>query len=360
MRENNKKKIGVLTFHYSKYNFGAVLQAYSARKNIEDLGYDAYLINYKPINKSIKAFVWNLIMSVFGFRFSRFRKKEIPNILDETNTFSELTKLNDKLDGFVVGSDQVWRYIEDTEALSTYYLHFVNENKVKIAYAASFGVDYWPDNRPLETEEIKKLAQNFSSISVREESGIKLCKDYFNVDSTRVLDPTMLVERSVFHEMASHEKSSKEKVFAYMMLHNSKKNEKYFRGLAKKEKAKFRRLQGIKFYSPKMIYFYRSINDWLSYIRDAEIIITDSFHTVVFATVFRKNFVVISNPTNGITRLKNLLKMIGEEKKFYDSVEDINLKELFKQPNYDFIYEKIEEERKHSLKFLKESLSKVS
>jgi len=360
MSKNIKKKIGVLTFHYSKYNFGAVLQAYSARKNIEDLGYEAYLVNYQPINKSIKSFVWNLIMSIGGFRFNKFRKQEIPNILSKTNSFEELVKLNEKLDGFVVGSDQVWRYIEDLEVLSTYYLHFVNDDKVKIAYAASFGVDYWPNNKPLETGKIKQLAKKFNSISVREDSGVDLCAKHFNVDSVRVLDPTMLVDRNSFLNMATQKRLCKEKYYAYMMLHNSKKSEKYFRDLAIKQDSKFIRLQGIKFYSPKMIYFYRSIKDWLSYIRDAEIIITDSFHTVVFATVFKKNFAVISNPINGITRLKNLLSMIGEEDKFYDSVDDINLNIFFEQPNYDFINKKIKEEKIESIKFLKKSLSKVS
>ena len=115
-----KKNIGLLTFHYSKYNFGAVLQTYSTYKTIEKLGYKAHVVNYVPKISTFTGKVWNFAMSFLGFRFDSFRKKYIPNILSKTQSESELKSLNGFIDGFVVGSDQVWRYV-DNKLFNRYY-----------------------------------------------------------------------------------------------------------------------------------------------------------------------------------------------------------------------------------------------
>lgn len=354
-----KKKIGILTFHYSRYNFGAVLQTYSIYKLIELLGYEPNIINYVPKINSLKGKVWNLIMSILGFRFDYFRKKFIPNILSKTQSESELVRLNNHIDGFVVGSDQVWRYIKNTETLLMYYFNFVNDEKIKISYAASFGVDYWPDNMEVVTNQVKKLLQRFDSISVREDSGVDLCNDVFGVKSVRVLDPTLLLNKEHFYKIANPKRLNKSNYLAYMMLHNYKVNEKYFRKLSEDNGLKFIRMQGKRIFPKKMMYFYNSVSDWLSYIRDAEIVITDSFHCLAFAIIFSKNFVVIANPITGVTRLRNLLSMINEESKLYDNVDQIPTDLIFKMPDYNRSEQSLTQKREKSLRFLRDSLSRV-
>jgi hypothetical protein len=79
------------------------------------------------------------------------------NDISEADLLAKVNELNndDNIDGFIVGSDQVWRYIDNSEALYRYFFDFVDEYKIKISYAASFGVDYWPTNKPVVTKNIK-------------------------------------------------------------------------------------------------------------------------------------------------------------------------------------------------------------
>jgi hypothetical protein len=355
----NKKKIGILTFHYSRYNFGAVLQTFSIYKLVESLGYQSQVINYQPENKSIKAVVWTKIMAILGHRFDVFRTKYILGILPKTQTAPELASLNKSLDGFVVGSDQVWRYIYDSDTLYKYYLNFVNDDKVKIAYAASFGVDYWPSDKSEVTNQVKQLMSRFDSISVREESGVDLCRDVFEQKAITVLDPTLMVDKKLFYKIANPKTLEKNKFLAYMMLHNHKETEVYFKKVCKNEKLKFVRLQGKKIFTKKMMFYFNSVNDWLSYIRDAEIVVTDSFHCVCFSIIFRKNFIVISNPITGITRLKNLLILLNEDFRFYDSIDSVPDHILKNVPNYANIDSVLNTKREQSLTFLREALTRV-
>ena len=136
-------KIGILTFHHSNYNYGAVLQTFSIYKLIETLGYDSYIINYTPLVYTLRKKTAALIVAMLGFEFEKFRHRNIPRILHKTESTDDLKKLNEIIDEFVVGSDQVWRYRSDTKSLYKYFFDFVDDEKRKIAYGASFGVDYW-------------------------------------------------------------------------------------------------------------------------------------------------------------------------------------------------------------------------
>ena len=121
---------------------------------------------------------------------SKFLKltKKIQNTKDFKN-------LNNEFDTFIVGSDQVWRTVWLKEKSLHYFFDFVNDDKKKIAYAASFGVDYW-EGTPELTEKIKPLIKKFDYISVREESGIDICKNTFGIDNAVcVLDPTLMISR---------------------------------------------------------------------------------------------------------------------------------------------------------------------
>src|SRR5690606_28300563 len=116
--------------------------------------------------------------------------------------------VSDDYVAFIVGSDQVWRpkmYVNSEDSYA-YFLEFVPDYVPRISYAASFGVDKWERkaNDKL-TERVKESLKRFSSISVREESGVSICRDYFGVASTHVLDPTLLVGRNYFEDIIKDE-----------------------------------------------------------------------------------------------------------------------------------------------------------
>ncbi len=352
-------KIGILTFHHSNYNYGAVLQTFSIYKLIETLGYESYIINYTPSVYSVRKKTAASIVAMLGFEFEKFRRRSIPRILHKTETADELKRLNEILDGFVVGSDQVWRYRTDTNSLYKYYLNFVDDEKVKIAYGASFGLNYWDADKET-TLNVKKLVKRFDAISVREESGVKICKDIFGVESVNVLDPTLLLDKKYFHELADTQtKQTKQKYLAYMLLDDSKQNELFFREIASNNKFKFIGINGKKIWSKKNFFFFKSVNKWLNYIKHSEIVITDSFHCTVFSIIFRKKFICLANPHRGVTRLENLLKLLKLETHFCLGINQFEATKMMVEINYNEVEEILNKEKIVSINFLKNSLSLI-
>jgi hypothetical protein len=350
-------KIGILTFHYSNHNYGAVLQTYSIYKLIESLGHDSYIINYKPKITSLRKKILNSIKNILGYEFEIFRHKYIPGILPETQNVNDLKKLNNLIDGFIVGSDQVWRYRGDKEAFAKYFFDFVNDDKLKIAYGASFGVDSWYAEKNI-TNNIKKLIKKFDAISVREESGIKICEEIFNINSVKVLDPTLLVKKKYFHELADKKffSHSKKKYLAYMILDNNKKTESFFRKIATNNQLKFIQIKGKNILPQKDLFFYNNVNKWLNYIKYANIIVTDSFHCTIFSIIFQKKFICLSNPIRGTTRLKNLLEMVKLESRLYSDINKIKYSGLNKEIDYSKVEILLNKEKIKSTKFLRNSL----
>lgn len=354
-------KIGILTFHHSNYNYGAVLQAFSIYKLIESLGYESYIINYVPEPSTFRKKFAAFIVAILGLEFRKFRKKNIQRILPKTNEFNELKKLNELLDGFVVGSDQVWRYRKDEQSMFRYFLDFADENKPKIAYAASFGVDHWEADERI-TQKIKNLIDRFQAISVREETGVEICRNIFGVETIHVLDPTLLLNPIFFHELADKKpvaKTDKGKL-VYMLLDDSAEKEHFFKNIAKKNRLKFTRINGKKLVPKKGFFLFRSVNSWLCNIKHAEVVITDSFHCTVFSILFRKKFVCLANKHRGITRLENLLKLIHLENRLISSLSQFDTNLMENEINYQQIEKVLVKEKNKSINFLKSSVEMVN
>ena len=350
-------KIGILTFHYTNCNYGGILQTFSIYKLIESLGYDSYIVNYPPKVNTLRKKMAARIEAFLGFEFEKFRREHISRILHETTEKEDLEKLNELLDGFIVGSDQVWRYRSDSEVMFTYFLNFVNDDKLKIAYAASFGVDFWEAGEQT-TNQVKKLVQRFHAVSVREESGIKICKEKFGIESINLLDPTFVLDKKYFHELADKKPLKKQKLgfIAYMLLDDAKQTEQYFKDYAKRQKLNFIRIKGKNIYPKKNFYLFKSVSKWLSYIKKAELVVTDSFHCTVFSILFRKKFICIANKHRGVTRLENLLKLIHLENRLIFDISGLNESLLEAGIDYQNVENLLSEEKNKSISFLKNAL----
>ncbi|SHF45023.1 Polysaccharide pyruvyl transferase [Mariniphaga anaerophila] len=353
-------KVGILTFHHSNYNYGAVLQAFSIYKLIETMGYESHIINYAPEPTTFRKRVAAGVVAMLGTEFRKFRKKYIPGILQKTNTLSELKQLNESLDVFIVGSDQVWRFRRDAQSMFRYYLDFVDDQKAKIAYAASFGVDYWEAGDEV-TREIKTLVGRFSAISVREETGVEICRNVFGVESVCVLDPTLLLEPKFFHELADKKtvRSSEKPALVYMFLDDSKEKEAFFKETAANHHLKFVRINGKKLVPKKGFFLFKSVNSWLSNIKHAEIVVTDSFHCTVFSIIFKKKFICLANKHRGVTRLENLLKMVHLSNRLIFDVNQLDEKLLQAGIDYQQVEKLLSEEKNKSIGFLKTNLETV-
>lgn len=122
-------------------------------------------------------------------------------------------------DVIIVGSDQVW----SSQYVPTMFLDFIKDDKTKkIAYAASFGKDYWTYNDHM-TDICSLLAKKFTGISVREDSAVSLCKKYLGVSAIQVLDPTLLLDSEIYSSLINDENRVKPYLMTYILDANTQK-----------------------------------------------------------------------------------------------------------------------------------------
>ena len=351
-------RIGLLTFHYAENkNFGAILQTYAIQKLIKKVSkLENKMINYDKNKYTFMNKIKNLVEAKSFFYF----KKKFLRCSLKTKE-KNLRKINNEFDIFIVGSDQVWRAKWMKNKVKHYFFDFVDDNKKKIAYAASFGVDYWEGDEKL-TEEIKPLIKRFDHISVREESGIGICKNTFGIDNVVcVLDPTLMIDREDYQPILDdwQDKSHlKKKYIAHMLLDDTEQLRNGSKKIADYLGAEINYIKGKNFkFLGKTITLYNKVSQWLTYLKDAELVVTDSFHCAVFSIIFHKKFIVVANPARGIARLETLLGKVGLEDRFFTNIEDV-LKSgvLDREIDYQEVDKKLEIHRKYSMEFLRKAL----
>lgn len=377
-------KIGILTLPLHT-NYGGNIQAYALMKVLRDMGHDVWLVNRRHNKVNLGKYCLFLIKRMFVKYFlhrrdveifvEKRKKREYPIISKNTQLFidkyitpqtvpffssSELkSKINHYgFDVLIVGSDQVWRpgYVSE---ITDYFFGFSDNDKVrKISYAASFGTEDWEFSLK-ETQACSKYLQNFHSVSVREDTGIDLCRKHFGRDVSFVLDPTMLLKRSEYEVLIPHSDvdASDGELLVYLLDENEGKGEiveyiesylklKSFRVNSKTENSSALLEERI---APP-------VEDWLKGFRNASFIISDSFHACVFSILFNKPFIAVGNPKRGLTRFVSLLKLFHLEDRMIFSKLDLSDAMLRTPINYDHVNEILEKERWKSLEFLVKSL----
>lgn len=216
---------------------------------------------------------------------------------------------------------------------------------------ASFGTDK-PEYSDEQIKQCKKLIGFFDAVSLREESGLSVISTFgwkANVEGV-VLDPTMLLAAEDYQKVLPLKASeSKGKIFYYVLDRNDQINAI----LSEVSQNLDKELYGISDIQ-KDNEILISIEEWLTDIRDAEFVITDSFHGMVFSILFHKQFTVIANKKRGITRFTSLLSMFGLEDRLINSPNEY--KQL-PDIDYDEVDISLEQRRSESLDFLSKALN---
>ena len=354
------KKIGILTFQYPENrNFGASLQSYACLNLMRKFEKNVKLINYYKTDYNY-SFKGKILLKLESKNFIEYNKKFL-NLTRKIISNENLNFLNKEFDTFVVGSDQVWRDKYLNKQTKHYFFDFVDGNKKKIAYAASFGIDFWEGDKKL-TEEIKPLIKRFDAISVREESGIDICKETFGIDSAVcVLDPTLMISKEDYQPILDDWKDKShlnKKYIAHMLLDDDEKLRKESQNIANYLKADINYIKGkYKKILWKNYFSYNKVSQWLTYLKDAELVITDSFHCTVFSLIFHKKFVVVANPGRGIARLETLLGKVGLQDRLFTDIRNVMKSGILdKEIDYTEVDKKLEVHRRYSMEFLKKAL----
>lgn len=374
--EENNMKVGIMTW-FQYHNYGTSLQVTGTYKILKKYGYEPAVIDYKESGNPIFKHRKGVIKSSFDIIKKRLqdhpyhryeekgREERFDDFLRENLKFtrsvqlmSELESLNNEFDAFICGSDQIWA----PSVFNThYYLDFVFEDNKKIAYAPSVGLPQIDDENVRHL--IKKYASKFSSISTREEQGSRIISEIIGRDVETVIDPTLLLTSKEWNELASN---NYENSAPYLLVYMLGKNEKYWKTIEKIAKQ-------LKLEIKIIPVFFGDLDrsgcikepvgpaDFLSLIKNASYVCTDSFHGLAFSVNYGKKFCVFerfknNDKLNQNSRIYNALNLFQLNSRLVNS--NLNTV-IFDDINYSRVYEILNSEREKSIKYLLDSLEKT-
>ena len=323
-------RIAILTLPLC-VNFGNVLQCYALQRVLGRMGHDVSVLEQRvPFVSRTRLFFTRLIKTYILRKESRYYGAKTENEIVGRNFqtfrrkymcvchFSSWTSIHEhSFDAIVVGSDQVWRK-DYNDRIQHMYLDFAKDWKrlKRVAYAASFGTDnlgYSPD----EISECSDLLKLFDAVSMREVSGVELCKRDFGVDAVCCIDPTLRLTAGAYLDLLEGWKIPKHPngLLCYFIDSSDEKEQ-----LAEQVSVK-KGLDVFKVNNPDVWMWNKTFEEraqlpieyWIAGFRDADFVVTDSFHGCVFSILFNKPFIVIGNVERGMARFNSLLSIFHLE-----------------------------------------------
>lgn len=385
MKRKKVKADGAILTLPGYYNYGNVIQRYALQAFLKNNGLN--FISYIHSKVKNQRTIYKHPTIVYAKAPLRFvkralrqqkpywyfaplseRHKEIKqeiNLVNFVNKYIKVKEFNehDQYDTYIVGSDQVWRkWRNDREMLGYYFLNFLKGRKAnRIAYAASFGKDkineVMSEN---DVEYVQPYVEEFDAISVREKSAIAMIKKAWGVDGVvNVLDPTLLLEQSAYSRLINKNKEVKAQeippLFSYVLDETP-------------EVAQFvDRAKGVYGEDIVKIGAHSGAGDealppvelWLKGFRDARLVITNSFHGMMFSIINNTDFIIIGRKDGGLSRIKDFMSEFGIEGRLIEeeALEAFDFTAL-KPLNWESINQKLKEQRKYSGDWLLRAIKK--
>ena len=367
-------KIGILTLPLHT-NYGGILQAYALQTVLEKMGHEAEIINIPFVRPSasllvkIKRIIKTILGTYTGYiSYEEESNKWLPIASENINSFVKknlrLSKLYDSCseikendyDCICVGSDQIWRPKMLILDISNAYLSFAEHWNIKrFAYSASFGTDIWEYSDD-KTKRCKDLVKLFNGVSVREGSGIELCRNYLGISALQTLDPTLLLDsRDYDLLLGGYEKKRAGKILFSYVLDVTNEKKQLIEEYATSKGMIISKID-VEMGNKKCDISKRvlpSVEFWLNSFRISDFIITDSFHACVFSIIYKKQFAVIVNKARGADRFHSLLSNLELEDRIVNDIKDIN---CLKTIDFASVYDKLNEQKQYSYNYLKEIL----
>ena len=374
-------KVGIITLYNNNNNYGGIAQAYALQKYVSSLGHECKVINYKRKSKTIFSapMAKRSMLRKIGDRLYRevekkgtrriqkeiskrnkamakFRAEMIPHTVEYVD--EEVSGCSNDFDIFVSGSDQIWK---PHVIRGPFVLDFVSAEKRKIAYGSSISQERLTDEYGLF---MQKHLGSYAEIAVREKEASNYLSELLNREVQWVVDPVLLLEREEWDDLAAEKRYNKKYVFCYF-LGDSELERSAAKGYAKKHGltiVTMPYLQGkwraVDYHFGDELIYDAGLEDFLSLIKHAECILTDSFHAVAFSYIFQKEFFVFPRIDRGSnenmnSRVLSILELIGEPRRLIQKQDDMNQNTIeFNKKELS----KIEEKRKISREWLKSAL----
>lgn len=380
------RRIGIVTLFHGSLNYGAVLQACAMCRVLEKMGFAPEQIRFsmdsprkRTVGETIRkllnpalvlSFVKDKIKGFWRSRrlrgrrqaFSGFNTRYIPS--SEAVYDSEAIRACGGIyDGFITGSDQVWN---PEHYFGAYFLDFAPAGKPKLSYAASVGMKTLTEEY---SEQIRGHLKDFTAVSLREQDAVALVQPLTQLPVEQVLDPTLLLDREQWDAMCGGPLVEQPYIFCFFLGHAPKA-----RALARE----YARKHGLKIVTiPHASSLYvRGGSSWgdvrfwnaspaefLSLVKYARCVFTDSFHACAFSTIYRKEFFVFQRTGHmGMSgRIESLLSMLSCREHFCDTEDKLRLSyiEAQRPVDYDIGAERFSTLREVSFAYLERSLASL-
>lgn len=365
-------KIGIITYWDSADNYGQLLQCYALQAFLRSRGHAPFLIRYKPSSK--KEFKLSKLNPAYIFKYLRLRygdhNGELSSVHYDFDSFRDHINKSEKIyygfsqlvaedwsdvDAFICGSDQIWSPKSD-EQLKSYFLQFTPFQKLRIAYAPSFGrTKLDPDYEA----KLKDLLKGFDAISVREDRG----KDFVEAagyEAQVVVDPTLLLGSTVYSKEFGIDLDNKtNSLFCYFINWAMDWDEEDIKKFCSANllEPKLFTTKGFKTSIP--LAPIQSPEEWLRALAGARFSVINSFHGLVFSIIFHIPFAVYlltgkQAAMNG--RIHSLLGQLGMMDRIIDSKN--TLQKISGRPiDWDDVDRRLNEMRASSVKFITDALA---
>lgn len=344
------KKVGIISYWDSLSNYGQILQGSALQHVLKEFGYYPETIKYVLDNKEDKKTLpekvhdWikddislshrikrkvqgfskndNLIHEIYDSdhflrerKFPTFKEKYLNLSQSEYKHLPELKEYSSDFHGFITGSDQVWHKTGGSERKRIFLLDFLSEKCKRISYAASFGRDKIINKK--EFKLFQECLSKFDKVSVREDSGIKLCKDLGRNDVELMPDPAILLNKRDWINLLNlkTEKASGSKsVFCYSLTSNDERVHAILEDL----KANGYTVNYVCSDSvvDELSNIEPTIQEWIEGICNADFVVTTSFHGTLFSLILNTPFISVGKKNNIAE---------GSNRRFYSILKQLNM-----------------------------------
>ncbi len=346
----NNKKIGIITVHRN-VNYGANLQAFATCKYINNLGLDAEIIDYCPkdMDKENYLFSWLKLSYDCGKTkslihngklitalalsapqknkklksFYYFRK----NHCKLSSKYNSVGEIDGKYTDVVCGSDQIWNP-DITNGIDPFYFGDILGVQNKISYAPSLGRAAYDE---ADEKKASELIKNMDYISVREEKSIEYIEKISGKSVQGVCDPVFLLPKEEYEKISKPININKPYMLMYSVVGNQNMIEQAKKYAEQKGLTLVEICQSKKRDANHVQLCDVTPEEFLGAIKDAEVVITNSFHGTAFGIIFNKDLYVFDNKSRG-SRITNILNKAGIENRIVENelreLSPINYAEL--------------------------------
>ncbi len=337
-------------------NYGSSLTYYALAKILEGSGRKPIFIHVPKLDGTSWDKDAQQTIDFIGKRFRIAKYRDMMHI-HEVNNFC---------DSFMLGSDQMWTPLATQLVGYTFFLDFADLDKKKIAFSTSFGQDkFIADEKVCQTAS--DYLKRFDAISVREYTGVDICKETFGIEAEQIIDPVFLCTKRDYDELIKDVSIQlpKKYLLSYI-LDPTEEKEKAVEAIAEKEDLEVLSVFSMRDYEKNAAKWSvgknvpkPSTEEFLYYVKNCSYMVTDSHHGACMGIIYERPYVAITNASRGVTRFETVAKALGlENRVLYSPNDAIENSQIHNPIDYESVNERIKREANRAKRWLDNAFEK--